>query len=460
MAGESFFNRLAHAFNVFANPNADRIQRFDYGGSLGGRPDRIRSYIANERSLLSSVYTRISVDTAAIEIVHSRHDENDRFIGTVDDGLQYILSVSANTDQAATAFRQDIVMTMLDKGVVAIVPTDTDVDPKQSSSYDIKSMRAAEVVTWYPQHVTVNLYNETLGRQEQITLPKSMVAIVQNPLYSVMNEPSSTYQRLVRKLQMLDKIDEMTSSNKLDLIIQLPYVIKTEARQKQASERRDMIRDQLRESELGIAYTDGTEKITQLNRPIENNMLGQITELKAQFYSELGLSKEVFDGTASEQVMLNYYSRTVQPILVAITEELKRTFITKTAMTQGQSIDYFRDPFALVPVSALAELADKFTRNEIVTSNEFRGVIGFKPVTNDPKADQLINSNMPQGTSGPNAGQQALPAGPTPDPSSPVDLGEVPPDSAAANPVADAQATNDSLDALQAEVDKILKGAS
>lgn len=440
---ESIGKRLAHAFNVFVNPESDRIKRFDYGASMGGRPGQIRSFIANERSLLSSVYTRISVDTAAIEIVHSRHDDNDRFIGVESSGLNECLSVSANLDQAATAFRQDIIMTMLDKGVVAIVPTDTDVNPKLSARYDIRSMRAAEIVTWYPGHVMVNLYNETLGRQEQVTLPKSMVAIVQNPLYSVMNETSSTYQRLVRKLQMLDKIDEQTSSGKLDMIIQLPYVIKTELRKEQAEARRSQIQDQLRNSEYGIVYTDGSEKITQLNRPLDNNMLGQITDLKAQFYSELGLSKEVFDGTASEQVMLNYYSRTVQPILVAITEELKRTFLTKTARTQGQSIDYFRDPFALVPVSALAELADKFTRNEIVTANEFRGVIGFKPVTTDPKADMLINSNMPQGTSGPQALIDATNAPPQ---AAPVDLGEVAPDS-----------VNSALDDIQKQVDAVLK---
>jgi hypothetical protein len=319
------------------------------------------------------------------------------------------LTVEANIDQPASAFRQDIALSLFHKGVAAIVPVDTTLDPNQSGGYDVKTMRVGEVVQWYPKHVRVSLYNEAKGQRQEIILQKSFVAIVENPLYSVMNEPNSTLQRLIRKLNLLDVVDDQASSGKLDLIIQLPYVIKSEARRNQAEQRRRDIEFQLKGSQYGIAYTDGTEKITQLNRPVENNLLEQIKMLKDQLYGELGLTPEVMNGTADEKTMLNYQNRTIEPILRAITEAMKRTFLTKTARTQMQSIDYFREPFKLVPMSALAEMADKFTRNEIVTSNEMRQFIGMKPSA-DPKADQLVNSNMPQSDTGVPSAQDSVPA--------------------------------------------------
>jgi hypothetical protein len=333
------------------------------------------------------------LDVAAINIQHTRLDKDGRFTETVNSPLNNCLTLEANIDQSGRAFIQDIVMSMLDEGCVAIVPVDTDINPKVSSSYDIYTMRTAKIIEWMPKHVRVKLYNDRKGEKEDIILPKSMVAIVENPLYSVINEPNSTMQRLVRKLALLDGVDEQSSSGKLDLIIQLPYVIKSEARRKQADERRKDIEMQLSGSKYGIAYADGTERITQLNRPLENNLLKQIEYLTGMLYSQLGITQSILDGTADEKTMLNYYNRTIEPIVSAIVDAMKRRFLTKTARTQGQTISYFRDPFRLVPVIELAEIADKFTRNEIMTSNEIRQVIGMKP-SDDPKADELINSNL------------------------------------------------------------------
>jgi hypothetical protein len=355
----------------------------------------VRLTLSNERSIISSIYTRLSIDVAAVDIRHVRLDENDRYVEDIDSGLNNCLKVEANLDQAARAFRQDIAMTLFDKGVAALVPVDTTLNPNLTGGYDILTMRVGEIVAWMPSKVRVSVYNEATGRREEINLDKKMVAIVENPLYSVMNEPNSTLQRLIRKLNLLDAVDEQSSSGKLDMIIQLPYVIKSEARRQQAEQRRADIEFQLKSSKYGIAYTDGTEKITQLNRPVENNLLKQVEYLMAMLYGQLGLTEEVMNGTANEAAMLNYINRTIEPVLGAISEAMKRSFLTKTARSQKQSIEYFRDPFKLVPMSDLAEMADKFTRNEIVTSNEFRGFIGMKPSA-DPKADQLVNSNMPQ----------------------------------------------------------------
>jgi hypothetical protein len=341
----------------------------------------------------------MSIDIASVEIRHTRHDDSDRYLSDIDSGLNDCLTVEANLDQAARAFRQDIVLTLFDKGVAAIVPVDTTVDPRVSGSFDIRTMRVGEITQWYPNHVRVNLYNEKVGYRQEILLEKRSIAIVENPLYSVMNEPNSTLQRLIRKLNLLDSVDEASSSGKLDLIIQLPYVVKSEARRQQAEQRRKDIEFQLKGSQYGIAYTDGSEKVTQLNRPAENNLLEQITTLTNLLYVQLGLTPEVMNGTANEAAMLNYNNRTIEPVMGAIVEAMKRNFLTKTARTQGQSIDYFRNPFKLVPMSDLAEMVDKFTRNEVLTSNEIRQFIGVKP-SNDPKADQLINSNMPQGDTG------------------------------------------------------------
>lgn len=388
--------RLKHSWNAFTDQNEQyRHRSFDLGVSYGGRPDRVRFTMSNERSIISSIYTRLSIDVAAVDIRHVRLDDNDRYQEDITSGLNNCLSHEANLDQAARAFRQDIAMTVFDRGVAAIVPVDTSLNPEMSGSFDIMTLRVGEVVQWMPRHVRVNLYNEVTGRREEVTLEKKIVAIVDNPLYSVMNEPNSTLQRLIRKLNLLDSVDEQSSSGKLDMIIQLPYVIKSEARRQQAEQRRQDIEFQLKGSQYGIAYTDGTEKITQLNRPAENNLLKQVEFLTSMLYGQLGLTEEVMSGTADEKAMLNYINRTIEPVLGAIAEAMKRSFLTKTARTQKQSIEYFRDPFKLVPMSDLAELADKFTRNEIVTSNEFRGFIGMKPAP-DKKADELRNSNMPQ----------------------------------------------------------------
>lgn len=389
-------SRIKHAWNAFLNQDPEeRIHSYSSGISYGGRPDRIRFSIPNERSIISSIYTRLSVDISTIDIRHVRLDEAGRYLEEIDSGLNRCLTLEANIDQAARAFLQDIAMTILDKGVAAIVPVDTTVDPGKSGSFEIKTMRVGEVKSWMPKHITVSLYNEAVGRREDIILEKKYVAIVENPLYSVMNEPNSTLQRLIRKLNLLDAVDEQSSSGKLDLIIQLPYVIKSEARRQQAEQRRKDIEFQLKGSQYGIAYTDGTERVTQLNRPSENNLLAQIEYLTGMLYGQLGLTEGVMNGTADEKAMLNYENRTVEPLVTAIIQAMRRTFLTNTARSQSQSILYFRNPFKLVPVEDIAEIADKFTRNEILTSNEIRQVVGFKP-SKDPEADELRNANMPE----------------------------------------------------------------
>ena len=387
-------DRLQHAWNAFMN--RDPTYRYpDLGTSYAVRPDRPRFTRGNERSIVTSVYNRIALDVSAISIQHVQLDDDDRFKEQKKSGLNNCLTLSANTDQTGRAFIQDAVMSMLDEGCVAIVPIDTTTDPNVSDSYDILTMRTAKILDWYPNHVRIRVYNERTGRQEEIVVPKKMVAIVENPLYAVINEPNSTMQRLVRKLGLLDVTDEQTASGKLDLIIQLPYIIKTETRRQQAEERRKSIEMQLAGSKYGIAYTDSTERITQLNRSIENNLMKQIEYLTSMLYSQLGITQSILDGTADEKTMLNYYSRTIEPIVSAIVDEMKRKFLTKTARSQHQSIAFFRDPFKLVPVNDIAEIADKFTRNEIMTSNELRQIVGMKPSA-DPKADKLINSNLNQ----------------------------------------------------------------
>ena len=393
-----FFQQLQHGWNAFRNRDPTSNYQ-NVGMSYSYRPDRPRFTRGNERSIITSVFNRIALDAAAIDIKHCRLDENNRFVSVVNSGLNNCLSLEANADQTARAFIQDIVMSMLDEGAVAIVPVDTSLDPKVTNSYDILTMRTGKILQWYPAHVRLQVYNERTGNKEEIIVPKSTVGIVENPLYAVINEPSSTMQRLARKLAILDSIDEQNGSGKLDLIIQLPYVIKTEARRQQAELRRKDIETQLSGSKYGIAYTDGTERITQLNRPVENNLMSQIEYLTNMLYSQLGMTQDILNGTANEQTMLNYYSRTIEPIISAIVDEMKRKFLTKTARSQMQSIIYFRDPFKLVPVNSIAEIADKFTRNEILTSNEIRQIIGMKPHP-DPKADQLINSNIAQPNNG------------------------------------------------------------
>ena len=385
-------DRLQHAWNAFMNRDPTYNYQ-DLGNSYSIRPDRPRFTRGNERSIVTSVYNRIALDVSAISIQHVRLDDNGRFKEQMNTSLNSCLTLSANTDQTGRAFIQDAVMSMLDEGCVAIVPIDTTTDPNISDSYDILTMRTAKILDWYPNHVRIRVYNEKTGRQEETIVPKKMVAIVESPLYAVINEPNSTMQRLVRKLSLLDVTDEQTASGKLDLIIQLPYVIKTEARRQQAEERRKSIEMQLAGSKYGIAYTDGTERITQLNRSLENNLMKQIEYLTSMLYSQLGITQSILDGTADEKTMLNYYSRTIEPIISAIVDEMKRKFLTKTARSQHQSIAFFRDPFKLVPVNDIAEIADKFTRNEIMTSNEIRQIVGMKP-SNDPKADKLINSNL------------------------------------------------------------------
>lgn len=387
-------SRLRHAWNAFRN--RDPTEQFkDIGASYYYRPDRVRLTRGNERSIVTSIYNRIAIDVASIDIKHCRLDDNERFVSEIDSNLNSCLTLEANIDQTARAFRQDIVMSMFDEGCVAIVPVDTTLDPNKTNSYDILTMRTGKILEWYPQHVKVRVYNEKTGRKEDITVSKSTVGIIENPLYSIINEPNSTMQRLIRKLSLLDITDEQTASGKLDLIIQLPYVIKTEARRQQAENRRKDIEMQLASSKYGIAYTDGTERITQLNRSVENNLLKQIESLTSTLYSQLGITQAILDGTADEKTMLNYNNRTIEPIVSAIVDEMKRKFLTKTARSQKQTILFFRDPFKLVPVNDIAEIADKFTRNEITTSNEIRQIIGLKP-SDDPKADQLINSNIRQ----------------------------------------------------------------
>ena len=386
-------SRLKHAWNAFSNNRDPTITYHDIGPGYSIRPDRPRFSRGNDRTIITSILNRIALDAAAIDLVHCKLDDNGRFAENVNSKLNSCLTLSANIDQTGRAFRHDIYMSMLDEGSVAIVPVETTMNPKVTDSYDICSMRVGKVVEWYPQHVRISLYNERTGRKEEVTMHKSKVAIVENPLYPVMNEPNSTVQRLIRKLALLDNIDEQSGSGKLDLIIQLPYVVKSEARRQQAEKRRKDIEMQLAGSKYGIAYTDGTEKITQLNRSLENNLLKQIEYLMAQAYSQLGLTQAIMEGTADEKTMLNYYDRTVEPLVAAVADAMKRVFLTKTARTQMQSITYFRDPFKLVPVNDLAEIADKFTRNEIMTSNEIRQIVGMKP-SKDPKADELRNSNL------------------------------------------------------------------
>ena len=389
--GMSFGSRLKHAWNAFTGTDYTTYQ--DVGPGYSSRPDRIRLTRGNERSIITSVYNRIALDVAALNVQHIRLDENGRFLSVIQDGLNTCLTVEANVDQTARAFIQDIVVSMLDEGCVAIVPVDTTYDPSVTGSYDIQTMRVGKILDWYPQHVRVRLYNERTGAKENILVPKSTVAIVENPLYAVVNEPNSTMQRLIRKLNLLDVIDEQSGSGKLDLIIQLPYVIKTEARRQQAENRRKDIEAQLSGTKYGIAYADGTERITQLNRSVNNNLMSQIEYLTSMLYSQLGITQSILDGTADEKTMLNYNNRTIEPIISAIVDEMKRKFLTKTARSQSQSISFFRDPFKLVPVNDIAEIADKFTRNEIMTSNEIRQVIGMKP-SDDPRADELRNKNL------------------------------------------------------------------
>lgn len=384
--------RIQRGWNAFRN----RDPTYDYrnmGEVSYYRPDRPRFTRGNERSIVTSVYNRIALDASSINIQHVRLDDNGRFSSIIESDFNNCLCLDANVDQTGRAFIQDAVMSMLDEGCVALIPVVTDIDPDDSDSYKIFSMRTGKIIEWRPEHVKINAYNDRTGRREDIILPKSMVAIVENPLYAVINEPNSTMQRLIHKLNLMDVTDEQTASGKLDLIIGLPYVIKTPARQQQAEERRKSIEMQLASSKYGIAYTDGTEHITQLNRPVENNLMKQIEYLTNMLYSQLGITQTILDGTADDKTMLNYYNRTIEPIMSAIVDEMKRKFLTKTARSQGQSIMFFRDPFKLVPVNDVAEIADKFTRNEIMTSNEIRQIVGMKP-SEDPKADQLLNSNL------------------------------------------------------------------
>ena len=398
----SFGKRLQHAWNAFRknrDPTDDIGAVYSptsvtVGYASSSRPDRVRLTRGKERSIVTAIYNRIAVDTAAVKIRHVRQDENGRYKETMKSGLNDCLSIDANTDQTGRQLIQDAVMSMFDEGCVAIVPVDTDVNP-ETGSYDILSLRTGKITQWYPESVRVQLYNEAKGIKEEVVLPKKMVAIIENPFYAVMNEPNSTLQRLLRKLILKDLVDEQSGSNKLDLIFQLPYTIKTEMRQAEAEKRRKKLEEQLAESKYGIGYIDATEKVTQLNRPIENTLLEQVRDLINQVYGQLGITAEIMNGTADEKVMLNYYNRTIEPVLAAICDEIKRKFLTKTGRTQGQSIMYFQDHFKLVPVNNIADIADKFTRNEILTANEVRSIIGLLP-SDDPKADELRNSNMPQ----------------------------------------------------------------
>ena len=390
-----FGNRLRHAWNAFLGRDRPRNDLMDIGPGYSRRPDRLRMGYGHEKSIINAIENRIAIDVSSIEVRHVRLDDQNRYKEDIKSPLNECLRLSANKDQTAEAFFRDAVMTMLEDGVVGIVPTDTDVDPASTNAYEIFSLRCGKVIEWYPDHIKISLYNDRNGQKEEILLPKKMVAIVENPFYSVMNEPNSTLQRLLRKLALLDSVDEQTSAGKLDLIIQLPYVIKTEARRREAEKRRSEIVEQLTGSQYGIAYTDGTEHITQLNRPLENNLLKQIEYLSDSLYAQLGLTPEIMNGTADEKTMLNYMNRTIMPIISAIVKEMIRKFLSETARTQGQWILYFNDPFKLMPVSNIADIADKFTRNEIMTSNEIRGKVGMKP-SDDPKADQLVNSNLNQ----------------------------------------------------------------
>lgn len=391
----NIITKFKNAWNAF-NERAPAEEYIRPQGMVSTiRPDRIRLRCGNERSIITTVYNRIAVDVAAVSILHARVDSNNRYKEPIQSYLNECLTLEANKDQTSRAFVQDIVMSMFDEGCVAVVPVDTNISLRANNSFDIMSMRVAKILEWYPDHVRVRLYNDRTGRREELTLPKSKVAIIENPFYSIMNEHNSTAQRLIRKLALLDNIDEEIGSGKLNMIIQLPYVVKTEARRQQAENRRTDIERQLTESKFGIAYTDGTEKIIQIGRPLENNILDQVKYLQEQLYNQLGLAPSIFNGTADEATMLNYYNNTLEPILAAIIDEFKRKFLSKTARTQGQSIIYIREPFRLVPVSQLAEIADKFTRNEILSTNEIRPIVGYKPI-DDPTADELRNKNISQ----------------------------------------------------------------
>lgn len=386
--------RLKHSWNAFMNRDPTTDYR-DTGPGSTYRPDRSRLSRGNERTIVTSIYNRLALDVASINISHCKIDDDGRFVETINSELNTCLNLEANIDQTGRAFMHDVVMSMLDEGSVAIVPIDTDIDPSESASYKISSMRTGKILEWFPNHVKVRVYDERDGQQKDIKVLKSTVAIVENPLFAVINEPNSTMQRLMRKLALLDSVDERASIGKLDMVIQLPYVIKSEARRKEADKRRNELAEQMKDSVYGIGYIDGTEKITQLNRPLDNNLMKQVEYLTNMLYSQLGITQSILDGTADEQTLLNYHTRTIEPIISAIVDEMRRKFLTKTARTQSQTIKFFRDPFKLVPINSMAEVADKFTRNEIMTSNEFRQVIGMKP-SSDPKADQLRNSNLNQ----------------------------------------------------------------
>ena len=395
----ALISKFKNVWNAFIGRDpTDKVQYIRPEGMVSSfRPDRTRMRYGNERSIITTVYNKIAVDVAAVNILHARVDTNNRFKEPMNSGLNECLTLEANKDQTARAFIQDVVMSMFDEGCIAVVPVDADTNVYDNNSFDVLSMRTAKILEWYPDAVRVRLYNDRTGRREELVMPKSNVAIIENPFYAVMNEPSSTAQRLIRKLALLDNIDEETGSGKLNMLIQLPYVVKTEARRQQAENRRNDIERQLTDSKFGIAYTDGTEKVIQLGRPLDNNILEQVKYLKDELYSQLGLSPSIFNGTADEATMLNYYNSTLEPILSAIVDEFKRKFLTKTARTQGQSIIYVREPFRLVPVSQLADIADKFTRNEILSTNEIRPIVGYKPV-DDPAADELRNKNINQST--------------------------------------------------------------
>lgn len=398
MNNESIGSRFKRAWNLFLN--RDPTYGYgDYGYSSGRRPDRIRLTRGNERSIITSVYNRISTDAASVDIKHVRLDDNGRFLEEIDSNFNKCLTTEANIDQTGRAFMQDVVMSMLDEGCVAIVPVDTDTDPDSTGSYNIQSMRTGQIIEWYPEHIRVRVYNDRTGQKQDVTVHKSSAAIIENPFYAVMNEPNSTMQRLIRKLNILDVIDEQSGSGKLDIIVQLPFSVRNDVKRKQAEARRKDLEEQLSKSKYGVGYIDTTEHVTQLNRPVENKLMSQIEYLTSMLFSQLGITQSILDGTADEQTMLNYYNRTIEPILSAITTELKRKFLTKTARSQKQSVEFYRDPFRLVPVSSMAEIADKFTRNEIMTSNEIRQIAGMMP-SSDPKADELRNSNL----SAPNGG--------------------------------------------------------
>lgn len=391
----SIGSRLKHAWNAFITNRDPTRYIQSLGPGFSSRPDRPRLSRGNERTIVTSIYNRIALDVAAISIKHCRLDDNGRYVSEVNSGLNNCLNLEANIDQTGRAFIQDVVLSMFDEGCVAIVPVDTTLNPKDTNSYDIQTMRTGKIVEWYKHDVKVRIYNDQIGEKQEIILPKNQVAIIENPLYAVINEPNATMQRLIKKLRLLDVSDERTLSGKLDLIIQLPYSTRTDIKKEQAERRRETLESQLVDSKYGIAYADATEKIIQLNRSVENNLMSQIEYLTNQLYSQLGLTQSVMDGTADEKTMLNYNNRTIEPIIAAIVDEMKRKFLTKTARTKGQSIMYFKDPFKLVPVNDIAEIADKFTRNEIMTSNEIRQIVGMKP-SSDPKADELVNSNISQ----------------------------------------------------------------